>query len=80
MYPDFNAQSPEPVAAGNENNDRHMIPNPNLAAGGFNIWWQKNAAQNMAVLTEACDVMREHRLVSSGVQKCTAFALTTKET
>jgi hypothetical protein len=80
MYPDFNAQSPRPFAARNKNNDHHMIPNPNLAAGGFNIWWQKNAAQNMAMVTEACDLMREHRLVSSDVQKGTAFALKTKQT
>jgi len=80
MYSEFNAQSPEPFAARNKNNNPPMIPNPNLAAGGFNIWWQKNAAQNIAMVTEACDLMREHRLVSADVQKSTAFALKTKET
>jgi hypothetical protein len=73
MYPEFNAQSPEPFSVLN-------IPNQNLVTGGFNIWWQKTAAQNMAMVTEACDLMREHRLVSSGVQESTAFALKTKET
>ena len=80
MYPEINAQSLEPFAVRNKINDHHLVPNPHLAAGGFNLWWQKTAAQNMAAVTEACDLVREHRLVSSDVQKCTAFALKTKET
>jgi hypothetical protein len=80
MYPEFNAQSAEPFALRNKINNHHEIPNPNLAAGGFNIWWQKTAAQNMAMATEVCDLMRERRLVSSDVQKSIAFALNTKET
>lgn len=80
MYPEINAQSLEPFAVRNKINDHHLVPNPHLAVGGFNLWWQKTAAQNMAAVTEACDLMREHRLVSSDVQKSTAFALKTKET
>jgi hypothetical protein len=79
MYPEFNAEALNRFAVRNKMNDHHMIPNPNLAAGGFNIWWQKTAAQNMVIVTEACDLMREHRLVSSDVQKSTAFALKTEE-
>jgi hypothetical protein len=79
MYPEFNAQSPEPFTARNKNDDDHMIPNPQLAVGGFNIWWQKNAAQNMAMVTEACDLIHQHRLVSLDVQNGTAFALKAKE-
>lgn len=60
--------------------DYHMIQNPSLAAEGFNIWWQKTAERHMAMVTEARDLMREHCLVSSGVQKSTAFVLKTKET
>jgi len=73
MYPEFNSQSPEPFAVRN-------IPDQNLVIGGFNTWWQKTAGQNMAMVTKACDLMREHRRVSSDVQESTAFALKTKET
>jgi hypothetical protein len=80
MHPAFNAQGPRPFAVRNKINGHCMIPDPSLAADGFNTWWQKTAAQNMAMVTEACDLMREHRLVSSDVQKCTAFVLKTKKT
>lgn len=65
MYPGFNAQSSEPFAVRKRLNDRHILPNPSLATDGFNIWWQKTIARNMAMVTEASDVMRAHRLVSS---------------
>ncbi|MGO9432770.1 MAG: hypothetical protein ACLP00_00570 [Terracidiphilus sp.] len=45
-----------------------MIPNPAVASSGFNIWWQKTAAQNMAMVTEASDLMRAHRLVNAARQ------------
>jgi hypothetical protein len=41
-----------------------MLLNPSLATDGFNIWWQKTAAQNMAIVMEASDLMRAHRLVN----------------
>jgi hypothetical protein len=65
MYPKFNAQSSEPFAVRKRLNDQHILPNPSLAADGFNIWWQKTAARNMAVVTEASDLMRAHRLDST---------------
>ena len=68
MYPDFNAQCPEPSAAPKKRKDPDVLPNPSLAADGFNSWWQKTAAQNMAMVTEASDLMRAHRLVSSAQQ------------
>jgi hypothetical protein len=80
MYPEFTAQCPEPFEVRDKINDHHVIPNPNPAQGGFNIWWEKTAAQNMAMVTEASDLIRNHRLVSSNVRKSTAFALSTKET
>jgi hypothetical protein len=80
MYPEFNAQSHESFAGRNKINNRHMIPNQHLAAGGFNNWWQKTSAQNMATVSEARDLIREHRLVSSDVQENTAFALNAKQT
>ena len=68
MYPEFNAQSSEPFAVRKKLNDQHILPNPSLAADGFNVWWQKTAAQNMTMVTEATDLMRAHRLVSSARQ------------
>jgi hypothetical protein len=65
MYPDFYAQSSEPSVVRKKRKDPDMIPNPSLAADGFNIWWQKTAAQNMAMVSEASELMRAHRLVSS---------------
>jgi hypothetical protein len=80
MHPEFNAQSFEPFALRKKLNGQHMLTNPSPASDGFNVWWQKTAAQNMATVTEAYDLMREHHLVSSDDQKSTAFALKTKET
>jgi hypothetical protein len=68
MYPELDAQSSEPFAVRKELNDRQTTPNPILAADGFNVWWQKTAAQSMAMVSEASDLMRAHRLVSSGRQ------------
>jgi len=63
MYPESNAQSSEPFAVRKKLNNQHLIPNPGLAADGFNIWWHKTAAQNMAMVTEVSDLMRAHRLI-----------------
>jgi hypothetical protein len=68
MYPGFNAQGSQPFAVRKELVDEHMIPNPSRAADGFNIWWQKTAAQNTAMVTEASDLRRALRLVSSARQ------------
>ena len=68
MHPEFNSQGSEPFELRKELDDQHMIPNPTLASSGFNIWWQKTIAQNMAMVTEASDLMRAHRLVSSAHQ------------
>ena len=68
MHPDFNLPSSEPSLARSKRKERDMLPNPSLAADGFNNWWQKTAAQNMAIVSEASDLMRAHRLVSSALQ------------
>jgi hypothetical protein len=68
MHSEFNAQSSEPFAPRNKRNDLDKIVNPCLVADGFNIWWQKTAAQNMAMVSEASDLMRAHRLASSARQ------------
>lgn len=68
MHPEFNIQSSEPFELRKELDDQPMIPNPTLASNGFSIWWQKTAAQNMARVTEASDLMRAHRLVNSARQ------------
>jgi hypothetical protein len=68
MHSEFNAQSSEPFTARKKTIDRHVLPNPSLAVDGFNIWWQKTAAQSMAMVSEASDLMRAHRLVSSARQ------------
>ena len=68
MHSEFNAQSSEPFTARKKTIDRHVLPNPSLAVDGFNIWWQKTATQNMAMVLEASDLMRAHRLVSSARQ------------
>jgi hypothetical protein len=68
MYPDFIVRSSEPSAARSKRKGLDMLPSPSLAADGFNIWWQKTAAQSMAMVSEASDLMRAHRLVSSARQ------------
>jgi hypothetical protein len=65
MYTESNAQSSKPFASRKKLNAQHTIPNLGLAADGFNIWWQKTAAQNVAMVTEASDLMRAHSLVST---------------
>ena len=65
MYPDFYAQSSEPSVVRKKRKDLDTLPNPGLATDGFNIWWQKTAAQNMAMVSEASDLVRAHQLVSS---------------
>ena len=68
MYPEFNAEKPESLAARKKRRDLEMLPNPSLAANGFNIWWQRTAAQNRSMVLEASDLMRAHRLISSAHQ------------
>jgi hypothetical protein len=68
MYSEFKAQNSSTFAMRKELNDQHNIPNPSLAADGFNIWWQKTIAQNIAMVSEASDLMRAHRLVGSAHQ------------
>jgi len=65
MYPGFNAQSSQPFAVRKKLNEQHMIPNPSLADDGFNIWWQKTAAQHKAMTAEASALVRAHRRVRS---------------
>jgi hypothetical protein len=64
-YQGFNAQISQQFAALKELDGPHVIPNPSLAANGFNVWWQKTAAQNMAMVTEASALMHAHRRVNS---------------
>jgi len=65
MSSEFETQSLVPFAQQKKPNHQHMIPSPGLASNGFNIWWQKTAANNMAMVTEASDLMRTHRLGNS---------------
>jgi hypothetical protein len=65
MDSEFKAQSSQTVAVRKKLSGQRNIPNPGLAADGFNIWWHKTIAQNMAMVTEASDLMRAHRLVSA---------------
>jgi hypothetical protein len=65
MNPGFNGQGSQPFPLRKKLDNQHIIPNPSPAADGFNIWWQKTVAQNMAMVAEASDLMRAHRLVSS---------------
>jgi len=39
--------------------------NLNLAADGFNIWWNKTVAQHTAVVAQASALVRAYRHVSS---------------
>ena len=69
MYSEFKTQNSSTFAVRKELNDQHDIfPNSSLATDGFNIWWQKTIAQNIAMVSEASDLMRAHRLVSSAHQ------------
>ena len=68
MYSEFKAQSTQTFAVRKKPNDQHTFSNPSLAADGFKFWWQKTIAQNIAMVTEASDLMRAHRLVSSAHQ------------
>jgi hypothetical protein len=68
MSPEFKAQSCEPLAVRKNLNEHRMISNPSVAADGFNIWWQKTAALNMAMVAEAYELIRAHRLVRSARQ------------
>jgi hypothetical protein len=65
MHPEFNAQNSEPFASREKLIDQHTLANPGLAADVFNVWWQKTAAENTAVVTEASALMRAHRLAST---------------
>jgi len=66
MHPKANTESAVPFAVRETIDGHHATPNPNLAADGFNIWWQKTAAQNVAMLAEASDLIRAHRQINSG--------------
>jgi hypothetical protein len=68
MHLEFNAQSADPFALRKKRNDTDVFASPGLASDGFNSWWQKTAAQNMAMVSEASDLMRAHRLVSAARQ------------
>ena len=68
MYSEFKAQNSPTFTVRKRLNGQHNIPNPSLATDGFNIWWQKTAAQSMAMVSEASDLMRAHRFVSSARQ------------
>ena len=68
MYSEFKAQNSPTFTVRKRLNDQHNIPNPSLSTDGFNTWWQKTIARNMAMVTEASDLMRAHRLVSPAHQ------------
>jgi hypothetical protein len=65
MYSEFNAKRSPFIAAQKDSGDRHMSQSPSLATDGFNLWWAKTEALNMATLSEASDLMRAHRLNSA---------------
>jgi len=68
MYPKLYAQGSQPFTVRKTLETQHTVQNPSLAADGFNIWWQKTIAQNMAMVTEASDLMRAHRRSGSASQ------------
>lgn len=68
MYPEFNAQSSQPIVVRKGLSDEHMISHPSLGADGFNNWWRKTEAQNIAAVAEASDLMHAHRLINSACQ------------
>jgi len=51
--------------ARNKPNERQLHPDPNLAADGFDMWWNKTFAQHTAVVAQASALMRAHLRVSS---------------
>jgi len=53
MFQNSKRKALRPSQCAKSQNDQHTFPNPSLAADGFNIWWQKTIAQNMAMVTEA---------------------------
>jgi hypothetical protein len=65
MYPGLTVEGSQPSAAQKKLDDQNMIANPRIANDGFNIWWQKTIAQNMAMVAETSDLMHAHGLVSS---------------
>ena len=65
---EFNAQRSLLLGARKKLDDQYVIPNSSLAAGGFNIWWQKTFAQHTAMAAEASALMRTHSRVSSANQ------------
>ena len=62
MDPVFDGQNLEPFALQKKPNDKHRVPITSLASNGFSIWWQKTAANNMAMVTEASNLMRAHQM------------------
>jgi hypothetical protein len=68
MHSELKAQSSEPFALRKKPDGQHMLANSSLASDGFNIWWQKTAAQNMATVAEASDLMRILRLIGFASQ------------
>jgi hypothetical protein len=74
MYPNPNAQSSAHFVTQKKLKDLEMIPNPGPATDGFNTWWQKTEAQNMAMISEASDLMNAHQRISVARQPCTRQA------
>ena len=74
MHSEFEAEHSQTFTVCKEINDQHNISNPRFAADGFNTWWQKTEAQNMAMISEASDLMNAHQRISVARQPCTRQA------
>jgi len=64
-YRRFNTTGDIPFATQKKQGEKQSHPDLNLAADGFDIWWNKTFAQHTAVLAQASALMHAHRRVSS---------------
>jgi hypothetical protein len=53
------------LAARKRHLDKQFPQNPDLAADGFEIWWQRTFAEHTAVAAQASALIRAHRLGNS---------------
>jgi hypothetical protein len=67
-YQGINPSGEEPFTAQNKPSRTRSQPDLNLAADGFDLWWEKTFAQHTAVVAQASALMRAHRRVSSAVE------------
>ena len=58
------------IAPTNTPNSTKIRPVHDAANDGFNIWWQKTAAQHTAVVAQASALIRAHRRFNSVDEAC----------